>query len=194
MHTHTHASVQSKCNTHPLHITLFSDFRKWTHTVTKIYTPSHTNKRTHYSLLKRVWRDRSMTGSERTVRVTERPTLLIPVQLSQLSVCAARRLKPWIRIGLYFTPNCKKESIFINFRLVYMVELYENFHPSWFIMHSVTDDQSLPYLCRCTIFGRDVVRRLAPSLSVILQLSPNSLRLRVTVPSGFVYSLLVRPS
>lgn len=70
---------------------------------------------------------------------------------------------------------------------------HEKCHPSWFIMHSITDTLSLPYLCRCTILGRDVVRRPA-CLSVTLQLSPNSLRLRVTVPSGFVYSLRLFPS
>lgn len=43
---HTHASIQSKCNTHPLHITLFSDFRKWTHTVHAVTHP-HTQTNAH---------------------------------------------------------------------------------------------------------------------------------------------------
>lgn len=68
-----------------------------THTVLavpRVYTPSHTNKCTHYSLLEHVWFDHSIAGSERTIRVTESPTLFIPAQLSHLIICAARHLKP----------------------------------------------------------------------------------------------------
>lgn len=55
-----------------------------------------------------------MTLSEITSGVAERPALFIPIQLSQLSICAACRLKARIWIGLYFTPSCKEQRIFRN--------------------------------------------------------------------------------
>lgn len=48
------------------------------------------------------------------------------------------------------------------------------------------------HLCKRASFGRSEVRSSSACLSLTLQLSPNSLRLRVRVPSGFMYSLLVR--
>lgn len=80
--------------------------------VTRVHTPSHTNTCTHYSLLEDIRSDHSMTGSERTSRVTESPTYFIPVQLLQQSICAACRIKPWIWIGLHFPPNSKEDRIF----------------------------------------------------------------------------------
>ncbi len=91
-HKYTHAFVHSATHTnYALRYPLSSEsdlILEGTH--------PHTHTCTHYSLLEDTRSDHSMTGSERTSRITESTTHFISVQLLQQSSCAACRIKPWI--------------------------------------------------------------------------------------------------